>query len=91
VLAATSLSYSTGPSGVQLARLFERWGIADRIRERIVQAPPGVPVGQLVADGKVALGFQQLSEMMNLPGIDVLGPLPAGNPDHHHLLGRPCR
>jgi molybdate transport system substrate-binding protein len=61
---------------VQLARLFERWGIADRIRERIVQAPPGVPVGQLVADGKVALGFQQLSEMMNLPGIDVLGPLP---------------
>ena len=76
VLAATSLSYSTGPSGVQLARLFERWGIADRIRERIVQAPPGVPVGQLVADGQVALGFQQLSEMMNLPGIDVLGPLP---------------
>jgi molybdate transport system substrate-binding protein len=76
VLAATSLSYSTGPSGVQLATLFERWGIADRIRERIVQAPPGVPVGQLVADGQVALGFQQLSEMMNLPGIDVLGPLP---------------
>ncbi len=76
VLAATSLSYSTGPSGVQLATLFERWGIADRIRERIVQASPGVPVGQLVADGQVALGFQQLSEMMNLPGIDVLGPLP---------------
>ena len=76
LLAATSLSYSTGPSGVQLARLFERWGIADLIRERIVQAPPGVPVGQLVADGQVALGFQQLSEMMNLPGIDVLGPLP---------------
>lgn len=77
VLAATSLSYSTGPSGVQLARLFERWGIADEIRDRIVQAPPGVPVGKLVAEGQVALGFQQLSEMMNLPGIDVLGPLPA--------------
>ncbi len=76
VLAAKSLSYSTGPSGVQLAKLFERWGIADTLRERIVQAPPGVPVGQLVADGQVALGFQQLSEMMNLPGIDVLGPLP---------------
>jgi molybdate transport system substrate-binding protein len=77
VLAATSLSYSTGPSGVQLAKLFERWGIADEIRDRIVQAPPGVPVGKLVAEGQVALGFQQLSEMMNLPGIDVLGPLPA--------------
>jgi len=76
VLAARSLSYSTGPSGVHLARLFERWGIADEIRARIVQAPPGVPVGSLVSDGKVELGFQQLSEMMNLPGIDVLGPLP---------------
>jgi molybdate transport system substrate-binding protein len=76
VLAARSLSYSTGPSGVQLAKLFERWGIADQIQSRIVQAPPGVPVGSLVADGKVELGFQQLSEMMSLPGIDVLGPLP---------------
>ncbi len=76
VLAAGSLSYSTGPSGVQLAKLFERWGIADAIRERIVQAPPGVPVGSLVADGKVELGFQQLSELMHLPDIDVLGPLP---------------
>ena len=76
VLAARSLSYSTGPSGVQLAKLFERWGIAGQISDRIVQAPPGVPVGQLVADGQVELGFQQLSEMMNLPGIEVLGPMP---------------
>jgi molybdate transport system substrate-binding protein len=76
VLAANSLSYSTGPSGVHLARLFERWGIADVIKARIVQAPPGVPVGSLVAEGKVELGFQQLSELMHLPGIDVLGPLP---------------
>lgn len=76
VLAAGSLGYSTGPSGVHLARLFERWGIAERIKDRIVQAPPGVPVGSLVADGHVELGFQQLSELMNLPGIDVLGPLP---------------
>jgi molybdate transport system substrate-binding protein len=76
VLAARSLGYSTGPSGVQLARLFERWGIADAIKDRIVQAPPGVPVGSLVAEGKVELGFQQLSELMHLPGIDVLGPLP---------------
>jgi molybdate transport system substrate-binding protein len=77
VLAARSLGYSTGPSGVQLAKLFKRWGIAGAIAERIVQAPPGVPVGALVAEGKVELGFQQLSELMHLPGIDVLGPLPA--------------
>ena len=76
VAGAPSLSYSTGPSGVHLAKLFERWGIADAIKDRIVHAPPGVPVGTLVADGKVALGFQQLSELIHLPGIDVLGPLP---------------
>jgi molybdate transport system substrate-binding protein len=76
VSAARSLGYSTGPSGVALAKLFERWGIAEELKSRIVQAPPGVPVGTLVARGEVELGFQQLSELMNLPGIDVLGPLP---------------
>lgn len=76
VLAAKSLSYSTGPSGVQLAKLFERWGIAEEIKSRIVQAPPGLPVGSLVAKGEVELGFQQLSELIHLTGIDVLGPLP---------------
>jgi molybdate transport system substrate-binding protein len=76
VLAARSLGYSTGPSGVELAKLFERWGIVDAIKSRIVQAPPGVPVGSLVAKGEVELGFQQLSELMNLSGITVLGPLP---------------
>ena len=51
VLAARTLGYSTGPSGVQLAKLFERWGIAEQIADRIVTAPPGVPVGALVAQG----------------------------------------
>jgi len=76
VLAARSIGYSTGPSGVALAGLFERWGIAEEIQGRIAQAPPGVPVGTLVASGKVELGFQQLSELLNLEGITVLGPLP---------------
>jgi molybdate transport system substrate-binding protein len=56
--------------------LFERWGIADAIAPRIVQASPGLPVGALVASGDVELGFQQLSELMHLPGIDVIGLLP---------------
>lgn len=77
VRSARSLSYSTGPSGVQLAKLFERWGIAAEIAPRIVQAPPGVPVGSLVARGEVELGFQQLSELIHLEGIDIVGPLPA--------------
>ncbi len=76
VSGARSISYSTGPSGVALARLFERWGLADEIRDRIVQAPPGVPVGTLVARGDVELGFQQLSELLNLEGITIVGPLP---------------
>lgn len=76
VLAARTVSYSTGPSGVALAKLFERWGIADQIRDRIVTPPPGIPVGSLVAKGEVELGFQQLSELINLPGITVLGPMP---------------
>lgn len=76
VQAAPSLSYSTGPSGVYLEKLFARWGILDEVRPRIVVPPPGVPVGSLVADGRAALGFQQLSELMNLDGITVLGALP---------------
>lgn len=77
VRAARSLSYSTGPSGVALARLFERWGIAAEIAARIVTPPPGTPVGSLVARGEVELGFQQLSELINLEGITLVGPLPA--------------
>lgn len=76
VLNARSIGYSTGPSGTHLTRLFERWGIADSIAPRIVQAPPGAPVGALVARGDVALGFQQLSELIHLPGIDVVGAMP---------------
>jgi molybdate transport system substrate-binding protein len=77
VLAARTISYSTGPSGVALAALFERWGIAGPIRERIVTPPPGTPVGSLVARGEVELGFQQLSEFLHVEGITLVGNLPA--------------
>ncbi len=76
VLTAPSLGYSTGPSGVALAQLFERWGITENIQDRLVMPAPGVPVGSLVAAGKVALGFQQLSELIHLPGICIVGALP---------------
>lgn len=77
VLRARTIGYSTGPSGVHLTRLFERWGIADAVAGRMVQAPPGVPVGTLIARGDVDLAFQQLSELMDLPGVDVVGLLPS--------------
>ena len=72
------MGYSTGPSGVALKGIFTRWSIGELIKDRIVQAPPGVPVGALVARGEVELGFQQLSELMHLEGIDVIGPMPPG-------------
>ena len=74
--ASPTIGYSTGPSGVALVKLFERWGKWDALKARIVQAPPGIPVGTLVARGEVALGFQQLSELMHLDGITVVGTLP---------------
>jgi molybdate transport system substrate-binding protein len=77
VLCARSVGYSTGPSGAHLARLFECWGIADAIAPRLVRPPPGVPIATLIANGDVELGFQQTSELIDVPGIDVVGSLPA--------------
>ncbi|MCC7486013.1 MAG: substrate-binding domain-containing protein [Burkholderiales bacterium] len=74
VLAATSIVYSTGPSGVHLAGLFERMGIADSIRAK-VKICQGEPAGAVVARGEAELGFQQMSELLPVPGIDIVGPL----------------
>ena len=76
ILSARAICYSTGPSGDHLKKLWERWGIADSISQRAIQAPPGVPVGTVLDRGEADLGFQQLSELLHLPNIDVLGPLP---------------
>ena len=76
ILAAPSVCYSTGPSGVYLEKLFAQWGIAEAIKAKLVVAPPGVPVGSLLAAGRAALGFQQLSELIHIAGIEVVGPLP---------------
>ena len=73
---ARAVAYSTGPSGVHLQQLFERWGIADVMAGRSVLAPPGVPVGALVARGDADVGVQQLSELMHVDGIAVVGELP---------------
>ncbi len=76
VLQASSIGYSTGPSGAELLKQFDRWGITAQVQDKLMQAQPGIPVGALLAQGRVALGFQQLSEMMGVQGITVLGPLP---------------
>ncbi|MEX3924798.1 substrate-binding domain-containing protein [Paraburkholderia sp. BR10936] len=78
MLRAARIGYSTGPSGDHLLRLVERWGVAETLRPRLVMARPGVPVASLIAAGEVEIGFQQLSELKDVPGVEVIGPLPAG-------------
>jgi len=76
ILAAKSICYSTGPSGTHIIKLLEKWDIGQAMAGRIVKAAPGVPVGTLVARGEAELGFQQLSEFLDVPGIEIVGPLP---------------
>ena len=76
-LNAKSVAYSQGPSGIYLAELFQKLGIADQIKGRLTQTAPGVQVADDVARGEVDLGFQQVSEMLHHKGIQYLGPLPA--------------
>jgi molybdate transport system substrate-binding protein len=76
LLAADRVAYSTGPSGKALVDLIARLDLAETLRTRLVQAPPGVPVGSLLAAGEADLAFQQHSELMDLPGAVVIGPLP---------------
>lgn len=74
VLAARSIAYSTGPSGVYLIELFERMGITAQIKGKVKQVK-GEPAGAVVARGEAELGFQQMSELLPVPGIDIVGPL----------------
>ena len=77
VLDAKSIMYSTGPSGFYVAELFKTLGIADQIKDRLKQPPSGAQVGELIARGEADLGFQQVTELVHVSGIDFLGPLPA--------------
>jgi molybdate transport system substrate-binding protein len=77
LLAAKSVGYSTGPSGVYLTGLFGRLGVADQIKGKLKQTPTGIFVGSIVANGEAEVGFQQVSELAHFPGVDFVGPLPA--------------
>ena len=75
LLDAASIAYSLGPSGVHVAALVERFGIGDAVKAK-TRITKGEPVGAVVARGDVQLGFQQLSELLPVAGIDIVGPLP---------------
>jgi molybdate transport system substrate-binding protein len=74
--AAQSIVYSSGPSGIHLAEVFQNLGLAEELKPKAKQAPPGVLVGELVARGEFELGFQQVSELRQVKGIDYVGRLP---------------
>ncbi|MGY2050252.1 substrate-binding domain-containing protein [Methylobacterium sp. JK268] len=77
LLAATSIAYSDSASGVYIEKeMFARLGIADQVKGK-ARMIPAEPVGTVVARGEAEIGFQQLSELKPIPGIDIVGLLPA--------------
>ena len=75
LLAAKTVGYSRGASGQHFLTVIERLGIADAIKAKAVIAQ-GEPVGAVIAKGKAEIGVQQVAELLPVPGIDFLGPLP---------------
>jgi molybdate transport system substrate-binding protein len=76
LLEARSIAYSASVSGTYLStELFQRLGIADRVlpKSRKIE---GERVGAVVARGEAEIGFQQISELLPVPGIELVGPLP---------------
>jgi molybdate transport system substrate-binding protein len=78
LLAASSVAHSkTGMSGIYFPSVLARLGIADAMQGKIVMPDPGTPVGEVVARGDAEIGVQQISELLPVAGIEIIGPLPA--------------
>ncbi len=77
LLQAKSIAYSDSASGVYVStELFQRLGIADQVKGKS-RMIPAEPVGAVVARGEAEIGFQQMSELLPVAGIDLVGPLPS--------------
>ncbi len=77
VLAAKSIVYSAGPSGAYVGELLRKMGISEQVASRVKQPSSGAEVAATLARGEADIGFAQVSEFMNVPGLIELGPLPA--------------
>jgi molybdate transport system substrate-binding protein len=75
-LAARSIAYSAGASGTYLASMFQKLDISDQVKSKMATVKSGEPVGEVVARGEAEIGFHQMSELMPVKGIDIVGPLP---------------
>jgi molybdate transport system substrate-binding protein len=76
LLAAKAIGYSKGPSGIHLEGVMKRLGIFDQVKPKLIQPALGVRVGSMVARGEADIGVQQINELLPIPGIDFVGPLP---------------
>ena len=77
LLGAKSVAYTQeGASGMHFSGLIERLGIAEQVKAKAVRQPGGL-IGELVATGKAEIAIQQIPELMAVPGIELVGPLPA--------------
>jgi len=77
LLAAKSVAHSRmGGSGIYFPTVLARLGIADAMKGKIVLPEPGTPVGEIVAMGGAEIGVQQISELLPVDGIELIGPLP---------------
>ena len=76
LLAAKTIAYSDSASGVYIStEMFQKLGIAEEMKDK-ARKIPATPVGEIVAHGEAELGFQQISELKPVKGIDIVGPLP---------------
>jgi molybdate transport system substrate-binding protein len=76
ILAAKSVGYSEGASGTYLVGMFQKLGIYDQVKSKASVAKANEPVGEKVVRGEAEIGFHQLSELIPVKGIEIVGPLP---------------
>jgi molybdate transport system substrate-binding protein len=77
LIAAKSVAHSkTGLSGLYFPTVLARLGIAEQMKSKIVIPDAGTPVGEVVANGHAEIGIQQISELLPVAGIEIVGPLP---------------
>lgn len=74
-----------GASGIFMAALLDRLGLAAELRSRIRLFPPGSPIFAAVAKGEIELAFGQISEILSRPSVDLVGPLPAEIQGYTHF------
>jgi molybdate transport system substrate-binding protein len=76
LLAAKAVCYSGGASGIHFVQACERLGIADAVAAKLVKPRPGEMVGPVLVRGEADIGVQQPAELLPVPGVEIIGPLP---------------